>query len=181
MDDFCFYEVILYFISHVCQLTDMFSFGSMLENAHIYFIYWSLKFFPYTEASAKTKDGVQCAFEELVEKILQTPGLWESENQGQKVRLGDQEHARPGACGGYCSIPWKRKSTDVRGLTSDGKRRVSERWKWMSTFLFVGSTSVGRTDTAVCTLPFPSLIYHYFLFKRIMQKKSLVFEVGVLN
>uniref|UniRef100_A0AAX7V246 RAB18B, member RAS oncogene family n=1 Tax=Astatotilapia calliptera TaxID=8154 RepID=A0AAX7V246_ASTCA len=59
----------------------------------------------FIEASAKTKDGVQCAFEELVEKILQTPGLWESENQGQKVRLGDQEHARPGACGGYCSIP----------------------------------------------------------------------------
>lgn len=110
MDDFCLYEVILYFISHVCQLTDMFSFGSMLENAHIYFIYWSLKFFPYTEASAKTKDGVQCAFEELVEKILQTPGLWESENQGQKVRLGDQEHARPGACGGYCSIPWNEKA-----------------------------------------------------------------------
>uniref|UniRef100_A0AAZ1Y683 RAB18, member RAS oncogene family n=1 Tax=Oreochromis aureus TaxID=47969 RepID=A0AAZ1Y683_OREAU len=59
----------------------------------------------FIEASAKTKDGVQCAFEELVEKILQTPGLWESENQGQKVRLGDQEHARPGVCGGYCSIP----------------------------------------------------------------------------
>uniref|UniRef100_A0A8C6T970 small monomeric GTPase n=1 Tax=Neogobius melanostomus TaxID=47308 RepID=A0A8C6T970_9GOBI len=42
----------------------------------------------FIEASAKTKDGVQCAFEELVEKILQTPGLWESEHQGQKVILG---------------------------------------------------------------------------------------------
>uniref|UniRef100_A0AAQ6ADQ1 RAB18B, member RAS oncogene family n=1 Tax=Amphiprion ocellaris TaxID=80972 RepID=A0AAQ6ADQ1_AMPOC len=59
----------------------------------------------FIEASAKTKDGVQCAFEELVEKILQTPGLWESETQGQKVRLGDQDQARAGACGGYCSIP----------------------------------------------------------------------------
>uniref|UniRef100_A0A8C5GP34 small monomeric GTPase n=1 Tax=Gouania willdenowi TaxID=441366 RepID=A0A8C5GP34_GOUWI len=59
----------------------------------------------FIEASAKTKDGVQCAFEELVEKILQTPGLWESENQGQKVRLGDEEQGRAGACGGYCSIP----------------------------------------------------------------------------
>uniref|UniRef100_A0A4W6BVA4 RAB18B, member RAS oncogene family n=1 Tax=Lates calcarifer TaxID=8187 RepID=A0A4W6BVA4_LATCA len=59
----------------------------------------------FIEASAKTKDGVQCAFEELVEKILQTPGLWESESQGQKVRLGDQDQASGRACGGYCSIP----------------------------------------------------------------------------
>uniref|UniRef100_A0A672YQV4 Ras-related protein Rab-18-B-like n=1 Tax=Sphaeramia orbicularis TaxID=375764 RepID=A0A672YQV4_9TELE len=59
----------------------------------------------FIEASAKTKDGVQCAFEELVEKILQTPGLWESENQGQKVRLGAQEQGSGRACGGYCSIP----------------------------------------------------------------------------
>uniref|UniRef100_A0A672H927 small monomeric GTPase n=1 Tax=Salarias fasciatus TaxID=181472 RepID=A0A672H927_SALFA len=59
----------------------------------------------FIEASAKTKDGVQCAFEELVEKILQTPGLWESDSQGPKVRLGEQEQGRGGACGGYCSIP----------------------------------------------------------------------------
>uniref|UniRef100_A0A671V172 RAB18B, member RAS oncogene family n=1 Tax=Sparus aurata TaxID=8175 RepID=A0A671V172_SPAAU len=59
----------------------------------------------FIEASAKTKDGVQCAFEELVEKILQTPGLWESENQGQKLRLGEQEQGGGRACGGYCSIP----------------------------------------------------------------------------
>lgn len=32
----------------------------------------------FIEASAKTKEGVQIAFEELVEKILQTPGLWEN-------------------------------------------------------------------------------------------------------
>ena len=32
----------------------------------------------FIEASAKTTEGVQIAFEELVEKILQTPGLWES-------------------------------------------------------------------------------------------------------
>uniref|UniRef100_A0A3Q3IT41 small monomeric GTPase n=1 Tax=Monopterus albus TaxID=43700 RepID=A0A3Q3IT41_MONAL len=58
----------------------------------------------FIEASAKTKDGVQCAFEELVEKILQTPGLWESESQGQKLRFGDQPQASGRACGGYCSI-----------------------------------------------------------------------------
>ncbi len=28
----------------------------------------------FIEASAKTKEGVQCAFEELVEKVIQTPG-----------------------------------------------------------------------------------------------------------
>ncbi|CAG5897075.1 unnamed protein product [Menidia menidia] len=60
----------------------------------------------FIEASAKTKDGVQCAFEELVEKILQTPGLWESESQGQRIQLGDHDHQAGGrACGGYCSIP----------------------------------------------------------------------------
>ncbi|XP_062337611.1 ras-related protein Rab-18-B [Osmerus eperlanus] len=59
----------------------------------------------FIEASAKTKDGVQCAFEELVEKILQTPGLWQSDTQGQGVRLGDTQQHPGGGCGGYCSIP----------------------------------------------------------------------------
>lgn len=56
------------------------------------------------EASAKTRDGVQCAFEELVEKIIQTPGLWESETQGRGVQLGRQDQAAGGGCGGYCSL-----------------------------------------------------------------------------
>jgi len=59
----------------------------------------------FIEASAKTRDGVQCAFEELVEKIIQTPGLWESDTQGQGVRLGDAPQHGGGSCGGYCSIP----------------------------------------------------------------------------
>ncbi|KAK6102513.1 Ras-related protein Rab-18-B [Brugia pahangi] len=33
----------------------------------------------FIEASAKTREGVQCAFEELIEKVLQTPGLWDSD------------------------------------------------------------------------------------------------------
>lgn len=60
---------------------------------------------PSPEASAKTCDGVQCAFEELVEKIIQTPGLWESESQNRGVKLSSKDEGyRGGACGGYCSM-----------------------------------------------------------------------------
>ncbi|XP_076653102.1 ras-related protein Rab-18-B isoform X2 [Halictus rubicundus] len=37
----------------------------------------------YIESSAKTSDGVKCSFEELVQKIIQTPGLWD-----RRDRLG---------------------------------------------------------------------------------------------
>ncbi|XP_037075800.1 ras-related protein Rab-18-B-like [Pollicipes pollicipes] len=60
----------------------------------------------HIESSAKTREGVQLAFEELVQKIIQTPGLWESEEtrrEGQ-VRLGDAERDNRGLCGGYCSL-----------------------------------------------------------------------------
>ena len=53
-----------------------------------------------SEASAKTRDGVQCSFEELVEKILQTPGLWESEGRGG-VRLSDDEQIAAGESSEY--------------------------------------------------------------------------------
>uniref|UniRef100_A0A4W2E520 RAB18, member RAS oncogene family n=1 Tax=Bos indicus x Bos taurus TaxID=30522 RepID=A0A4W2E520_BOBOX len=59
----------------------------------------------FIEESAKTCDGVQCAFEELVEKIIQTPGLWKSENQNKGVKLTHREEGQGGrACGGYCSV-----------------------------------------------------------------------------
>ena len=42
----------------------------------------------FIESSVKTKDGIECAFEELVEKIIQTPELWEANNERTKnVRL----------------------------------------------------------------------------------------------
>ncbi|KAF7489717.1 Ras-related protein Rab-18 [Sarcoptes scabiei] len=45
----------------------------------------------FIEASAKTKEEVECAFEELVEKIIQTPGLWESNssNSDRTITIGN--------------------------------------------------------------------------------------------
>lgn len=59
----------------------------------------------FIEASAKTKEGVQCAFEELVEKVIQTPGLWETDQRGG-LSLGSNNGAvNPySACSGYCVI-----------------------------------------------------------------------------
>ncbi|KAJ8267973.1 hypothetical protein COCON_G00131450 [Conger conger] len=58
----------------------------------------------FIEASAKTRDGVECAFEELVEKIIQTPGLWENDERSQGVRLSRADQQAKGSCGGYCSL-----------------------------------------------------------------------------
>ncbi|XP_032891166.1 ras-related protein Rab-18-like [Amblyraja radiata] len=57
----------------------------------------------FIEASAKTCDGVECAFEEVVEKIIQTPGLWQAENL-KGVILSDAATSPGGACSGYCSL-----------------------------------------------------------------------------
>lgn len=57
----------------------------------------------FIEASAKTREGVQCAFEELVEKIIQTPGLWETDQRGG-LSLGRNPTPQGGSCGGYCVI-----------------------------------------------------------------------------
>lgn len=57
----------------------------------------------FIEASAKTKDGVECAFEELVEKILQTPGLWESAKDGQVSLSNMAGGATDGSCYG-CNL-----------------------------------------------------------------------------
>lgn len=59
----------------------------------------------FIEASAKSKEGVKIAFEELVEKILQTPGLWESTTtpkQAVNLRGGAQGADAAGGSGCYC-------------------------------------------------------------------------------
>lgn len=50
----------------------------------------------FIEASAKTKDGVECAFEELVEKVIQTPGLWETDKNQTRTNLNSV--SPQGAC-----------------------------------------------------------------------------------
>ncbi|XP_048416761.1 ras-related protein Rab-18-like isoform X1 [Stegostoma tigrinum] len=58
----------------------------------------------FIEASAKTCDGVDCAFEEVVEKILQTPGLWQVEGHNKSMKLSESTSGQDRACGGYCSL-----------------------------------------------------------------------------
>lgn len=44
----------------------------------------------FIEASSKTKEGVECAFEELVQQIIDTPGLWEpASSHGASINLRD--------------------------------------------------------------------------------------------
>lgn len=58
----------------------------------------------FIEASAKTRDGVQCAFEELVQKIVQTPGLWEMDHRPQgSFSVTNQREEMDNYCS-YCSV-----------------------------------------------------------------------------
>jgi len=59
----------------------------------------------FIEASAKTQAGVLCAFEELVQKILQTPGLWELDGRAQTggFSVSSEDYSQgQGTCAGYC-------------------------------------------------------------------------------
>lgn len=58
----------------------------------------------FIEASAKTREGVACAFEELVEKIIQTPQLWETslERKGTSHKLGDDSNQNNSSSCAYC-------------------------------------------------------------------------------
>ncbi|XP_053821392.1 ras-related protein Rab-18-B-like isoform X2 [Vidua chalybeata] len=59
----------------------------------------------FIETSAKTQDGVQHAFEELVIKILQTPDLWEKGPAKKGVQLMESSaQQQKGLCGAYCAL-----------------------------------------------------------------------------
>jgi len=58
----------------------------------------------HIESSAKTREGVQLAFEELVQKIIQTPGLWESDHRRDQVSLHEADSDQQSVCAGYCAL-----------------------------------------------------------------------------
>lgn len=58
----------------------------------------------FIEASARTREGVQLAFEELVEKIIQTPGLWEKDGTSGRVTLTAAGSQAMSGCSGMCSL-----------------------------------------------------------------------------
>lgn len=74
----------------------------------------------YIESSAKTADGVKCCFEELVQKIIQTPGLWDTystrlydngsmggprHRMGKRgMQLGNDQPQQDAASNCYCSL-----------------------------------------------------------------------------
>ncbi|XP_046396741.1 ras-related protein Rab-18-B-like [Ischnura elegans] len=56
----------------------------------------------FIESSAQTREGVQYAFEELVQKILQTPGLWQTKPT-QSLQLSDDPvSSKQSWCNGWC-------------------------------------------------------------------------------
>ncbi|XP_065507510.1 ras-related protein Rab-18-B-like [Caloenas nicobarica] len=59
----------------------------------------------FIETSAKTRDGVQCAFEELVAKILETPDLCDKNAAKQGVQLMKSSVQQDKSlCGAFCSL-----------------------------------------------------------------------------
>ncbi|CAD0200532.1 unnamed protein product [Chrysodeixis includens] len=46
----------------------------------------------FIESSAKTQEGISLAFEELVQKIIETPGLWETEGSSSNIRISNEEN-----------------------------------------------------------------------------------------
>ncbi|CAM4858904.1 unnamed protein product [Rotaria socialis] len=58
----------------------------------------------FIEASARTREGVQIAFEELVRKIIQTPSLWKNEQKitVDTINLNDSENSNQPQRGCSC-------------------------------------------------------------------------------
>ncbi|XP_065606072.1 ras-related protein Rab-18-B-like [Cyrtonyx montezumae] len=58
----------------------------------------------FIETSAKTEDGVQHAFEELVIKILQTPNLLDRSTKKEGVQLKGSTQQGKSLCAAYCPL-----------------------------------------------------------------------------
>ncbi|NXE24650.1 RB18B protein, partial [Ardeotis kori] len=59
----------------------------------------------FVETSAKTQDGVQHAFEELVIKILQTPAVWAKSAEKRGLQLMEASAQQDKSlCGAYCPL-----------------------------------------------------------------------------
>ncbi|NXW95326.1 RB18B protein, partial [Alopecoenas beccarii] len=59
----------------------------------------------FIETSAKTRDGVQCAFEELAAKILETPGLCDKNAEKGRIQLMESSVQRDKSlCGAFCPL-----------------------------------------------------------------------------
>ncbi|CAG9787042.1 unnamed protein product [Diatraea saccharalis] len=60
----------------------------------------------FIESSAKTQEGINLAFEELVQKIIETPGLWETGGASSNIRISNEERRQEASsCYDYtCSI-----------------------------------------------------------------------------
>lgn len=63
----------------------------------------------FIESSAKTQEGISLAFEELVQKIIETPGLWETGGSSSNIRItnnaGSRDQEEQSSCYNYsCTI-----------------------------------------------------------------------------
>ncbi|CAF1356811.1 unnamed protein product [Adineta ricciae] len=56
----------------------------------------------FIEASARTREGVQIAFEELVQKIIQTPALWQSEQKAKENTINPIDDDNSNGSGQGC-------------------------------------------------------------------------------
>lgn len=53
----------------------------------------------FIESSAKTQEGIHLAFEELTQKIIETPGLWEKDTSASNIRVTEEEtRGQGGSC-----------------------------------------------------------------------------------